>query len=207
MRYVIFMGMILICTNCQNRQQAPPELATAVSATLDKSANHSDDFFSAEYGRYKRDENLVEKLYQDLIQKRPELKQFELKMDSFSIQEPKTTHIFTEFNEKSERYYHAAENEGRGLQDTLLRKEVRLWLEKSRGSYKNQTAEWTSLLKALNDKDVRLSDYHHLLKIHLTLPLIEEYQKKRLPPTEEVQKLFLQQAVLQKQMDSLMQKW
>jgi hypothetical protein len=205
-RYVIFIGALCSFTNCQNRQQASQsEPATAVSPTLDKSTN-SDDFFSSEYRRYKGDENLVEKLYQDLIQKRPDLKQFELQMDSFSLRARKTMSVFTDFDEKSAHYYYAAENQGRSLHDTLLRKEVRLWLEKSRDAYKNQTTEWTNWLKQFNEKDTRLSDYHKLMKIHLTLPLIEDFQKKRLPPMQAVQKLLLQQAVLQKQIDSLMQK-
>jgi hypothetical protein len=83
---------------------------------------------------------------------------------------------------------------------------VCVWLEKSQGTYKNQTAEWNNLLSQLSSKNTRLKDYHHLLKIHLTLPLIEDYQKKRLPPTQEIKQLLLQQAALQQQIDSLMKK-
>jgi hypothetical protein len=176
---------------------------------LDKPHTDADGYFNLSEvslkGYRKGNGDLLEKLYKDLVQKTPELQQFELKMDTFRTTKPQITTIFEAFDGKSTDYYDFAETNGRALSDSLLRKEVRLWLEKSRDSYKNQTTEWNKLLAQLNSKNVRLNDYHNLLKIHLTLPLIEDYQKKRLPPTQEIQNLLLQQAALQQQMDSLMQ--
>jgi hypothetical protein len=209
--FTIAFFSVLFLKKCYTTRQTPPQTpATAVSPTLDKPHVDPNDYdYLSEVTLTrppKGNGNLVDKLYKDLVQKTPELQQFELKMDTFRTIKPKITTIFENFDSKSTDYYDSAETSGRALSDSVLRKTVRSWVEKSHGSYKNQTAEWTNLLAQLDSKDVRLRDYHNLLKIHLTLPLIEDFQKKRLPPTQEIQNLLLQQAALQQQIDSLMKK-
>jgi hypothetical protein len=209
--FIIAFVSILFLKKCYTARETPPQTpATAVSPTLDKPQADANDYFNLSEvsikGYRKGNGDLLEKLYKDLVQKTPELQQFELKMDTFRKAKPQITTLFEDFDGKSTDYYNSAETNSRTLSDSLLRKEVRLWLEKSRDSYKNQTTEWNKLLAQLNSKNVRLNDYHNLMKIHLTLPLIEDFQKKRLPPTLEIQNLLLQQAALQQQIDSLMKK-
>ncbi len=150
----------------------------------------------------------VDNFYDYIVEKNPDLQQFESDINDFRDRDSLLT-PFKNFNEPSQTYYQSVysslELSSHASTEGSFKAKAKALIEKSQKQYKNTHAEWFNLLKSCDD----LKDYYLLLKINQTLPLIEQYQKEKglqWSDLQEAKKLLLQKAVLQKQIDSLMKK-
>jgi hypothetical protein len=130
---------------------------------------------------YSRSSNLVEELYQELLGKNPELKKLENQLNDNWSNSNQTTEKFTAYNTKSTNYYNAAENTASTITDTVLQKKVLAFIKSSNKQYDNKTAQLNSLLTQISLNNASINDHHAMLKIFLTLPLIESYQNSNIP--------------------------
>ena len=89
------------------------------------------------------------------------------------------------------------------ISDSTLKKKIVALLIKSSSQHSNNTEELTSLIKQISQNSSTLKDHYSVLKIVLTLPLIEKYQKDNLPNKGEFKMLIKEQEKLIKQIDSL----
>ena len=63
-------------------------------------------------------------------------------------------------------------------------------ITKSQDKYVSQKAELENLVGTINKKRNEINNYHTALKIILTIPLIEQYQKQHLPNKSPFEKLI-----------------
>jgi len=73
--------------------------------------------------------------------------------------------------------------------------------------YTSKTAEINSLIKLISKNGSTLNDQHIILKIVLTLPLIEKYQDDNKPNKKEFKDLINEQEKLILRADSLTPKY
>jgi len=152
---------------------------------------------------YSRTGDLIEVLYQELVDKNPELKALEEDLDVFRPKSQGITDKFNQYNYKSNTYYSAANNKASEISDSLLKTKIISLLTKSNDKYSTKTAELNSLLKQISKNKATLNDHHTVLKIVLTLPLIEKYQNDHKPNKVEFNDMIKQQEKLILQTDSL----
>jgi hypothetical protein len=62
------------------------------------------------------------------------------------------------------------------------------------------------IIKSIHTKDIRIAELHTALKIILTLPMIEKYQKEYLPSTKPIQQVDNEMIKVIKKLDSSMNK-
>jgi len=79
-------------------------------------------------------------------------------------------------------------------------------LKASNQQYASKTAEINSLLTQISKNGKALNDHHSVLKIVLTLPIIEKYQDENKPDVKEFMNLSNEQEQLILRTDSLMER-
>ena len=73
----------------------------------------------------------------------------------------------------------------------------------SKQKYEGNTAELNSLIHQISNNESTIHDHHSVLKIILTLPLMEEYQKSNKPSKNGFKGLINEQHQLIKHIDNL----
>jgi hypothetical protein len=144
---------------------------------------------SIDLKRYSKwNNNLTEELYQELVNKSPELKGLETEIEEFNPSE--TQDEFLKYDRKSDNYYRSAENYAKAITDSVTKNKIIGLIKKSGEKYSGKTTELNSLLKNISEKQNSLNDYHNILKIVLTIPIIEKYQNENLPAKSEFEKVI-----------------
>lgn len=143
---------------------------------------------SIDIGRFKRGGDLVGQLYEDLVNKSPELKNLEEDLQGLNPRD--TIEIFNNYDRKSDFYYRAAEANAEGIRDSILKKKILNLISSSATKYDTKKAEVQNLVSTINQKRTEITNYYTALKIILTLPLIEKYQKDHLPQKSPFEKVI-----------------
>lgn len=134
---------------------------------------------SINIGRFRSGDDLVEDLYQELVAKSPELKALENELSELNPRD--TTDIFYNYDEKSNDYYRFADSYANVIRDTVMKKKILNLIKESEEKYVSEKADLENLVSSINKKRMQINNYHNALKIVLTIPLIEQYQKQHLP--------------------------
>lgn len=167
--------LLLICTACNNSSQNNTKAQKDAPKPLQE---NSDDFSSI---KSSRGANLVDDIYADQLQKRPELQKLEDLIKHFDDGAPDSLMQFTGYARKSEGYYRSANNLLLNIKDTVLRAHFKEIIDQSQHKYKDTINQFTVLINHIDSNRTRVTDYHQALKLLVTLPVIERYQFENLP--------------------------
>jgi hypothetical protein len=152
---------------------------------------------------YSRSGDIIEELYQELVDKNPALQKLETDIEEFRYQPDELKEMFNKYDGKSSSYYSSASCRVAAITDSILKKRIVTLISNSSKLYENKTKELNSLLKQISQNGSTITDHHTALKIVLTLPLIEKYQKDNLPSRKKFKTLIKTQTDLIQQTDSL----
>jgi len=131
-------------------------------------------------------DDIIESLYKELVDKNPELKDLETRLDALAANKSDSTEQFNEYNGKNYSYYNSADNHLKQINDSTLRKKMKTLISSSLTKYNSKIYRHTELLKSIDKKTMTLDDLHEMLMITTTLPLIEKYQNNNLPTTKSI---------------------
>ena len=145
----------------------------------------------------KRGRNLIDELYAELVEKTPELKKLEIELETFQETPLETQNIFYNYNGKSSQFYGNATGFANQITDSLSKKRILALIKKSNDKYDSQSKEIDELVKAISNSQNSIQDNHNILKIVLTIPLIEKFQIENLPKKEQ----FLETNAKQKELN------
>ncbi|MBI3235984.1 MAG: hypothetical protein HYZ42_18445 [Bacteroidetes bacterium] len=120
--------------------------------------------------------DLTEALYKELAEKTPSLSNLEKLLQAYQERPHKDEKSFEEYHDKSKSYYRSANYKANEIQDSILRKKMISIISKSEEKYKAKIKGIETLLERIAKKETSLKDKHLVLKILLTLPMIEDYQ-------------------------------
>lgn len=146
----------------------------------------------------KRGGNLVDDLYSELAEKTPELKKLETELEAFQETPSETQNIFQNYDGKSNRFYENATGFANQITDSLSKKRILAFIKKSNEKYDSESKELKELVKQISNSQNSIQDNHNILKIVLTIPLIEKYQKENLPKKNEFLEIIAKQKALNK---------
>lgn len=139
--------------------------------------NSSTDVTS--YSR-KGSSSLVDELYEELVDKNPELQKIEDALVDIDKKLADTKNAFTKYDSKSTEYYADADYTLSNITDSTLKKQMREFIHKSETAYKSKTTNIKNLTALLDKGTGTVRDHHTVLKIVATMPQIEQYQKDKL---------------------------
>jgi hypothetical protein len=165
------------CDNSPDREKSNTETPKALD---DKSASY-------EIVSKRGNSDLIENLYDELVEKTPELKELESKIDNLNDSKSDSLDQFEKYDRKNNVYYNAAVNHIGQINDTVLRDQLKHLITSSETKYNLKISSHSNLLNLIEAKTLTLNDLHEVLKITRTLPLIEKYQNNNLPNTKALQ--------------------
>ena len=156
---------------------------------------------------YKRSADLTEELFQELVDKTPALRKLETDLGTFAPMLNGLHETFNDYDSKSSAYYASANSRATAITDSMLKRRMVALITRSNKQYSTKTTELDALLKQISKNVSTLDDHHTVLKIVLTLPLIEKYQDDNLPSRRGFVDLIGTQKGLIAQTDSLTPNW
>ncbi|QOG01652.1 hypothetical protein [Flavobacterium sp. MDT1-60] len=177
LKKIAFLSLILL-VSCQKNE-------TIQKKNEDPKAFEEKTF---DIGRPGKGNDLVENLYQELVDKSPELTALENELNEVKARD--TTDIFYNYDQKSDDYYNSAESHISGIRDSIMKQKMINLIKKSQDKYFTQKVDLENLVNTINKKRSEITNYHTALKIILTIPLIEQYQKQHLPNKSPFEKLI-----------------
>lgn len=151
----------------------------------------------------KRGDDLVEELYQELVEKSTDLKNLEETIEFQNGLSNEQKNIFEKYTQKSSSFYHTAEYNAQLISDSLIKKQLLTIVASSKKTHEARSKEVNSLVDMISKNEKNINDRHAVLKILLTLPVIEKYQKTNLPEKNSFNKVLDDQRKLIKKTDSL----
>ena len=177
--YAVFILMLLAA--CKNPQQ-PPAPQPPIPEALQESKS---DYSLVSKGRGYN--NLVEELYNELVEKNPALDSLEQRIDGVKESKQDSAKLYNVFNEKNTLFYSEAAAFTGSITDSSVKSRIKLLLDNSATGYKNKTAAHNSLLETIRKKDIALGDLHLVLKLVKTMAVMEKYQNENLPALKPLQ--------------------
>ncbi|WP_337965050.1 hypothetical protein [uncultured Flavobacterium sp.] len=183
LKKIIFLSLIIL-TSCRDNE-------TNVRNSEEPKAFEEK---SIDIGRFRKGNDLVEDLYQELVEKSPELTSLENELSQLNTRD--TVNVFYNYNQKSNDYYRDAKNQINSITDSVMKQKILNLITKSNDKYVSQKADLKNLMNTINEKRNEINNYHSALKIILTIPLIEEYQKQHLPDKSPYEKVIKKEDLL-----------
>lgn len=134
-----------------------------------------------------RNFDLVEELYNDQINKIAELQEIENRITQLKETQRDSTATFEKYDSKNQSYFHSADEYVEQISDSLLKKEMKAFINASLKQYNSNILKHSNLMKEMELKTMTLSDLHIVLKLTSTMPVIEKYQKENKPSTKPIE--------------------
>lgn len=180
--------MLLISCNGRKEQDEVPEVQNP-EALQDKSELRS---------LTRKGSDLVDELYAELVEKSPELKELEKELADFEEVPSVTQNLFYRYDVKSNQFYANANGFASDIKDSISKKKILAFIENSSKKYDSKTKELQALVKEIENSENTIKDNHTIMKIVLTLGILEKYQNENLPKTDK----FLETIEKQKQLNA-----
>lgn len=191
--------MLLGLTSCAKRSKRENH-KQLTPAALNKGRS---SVFISRRGNYT---NLVQLLYEELVENDTALQRLEADLDQLGKSRSDSSDQVSGFKEKIEDYYHDAGQGVKKIEDSVLRQRMEILLNRNMERYNTRMGKNNELLKVIRNKHTSLQDMHVALKITRTLPLIEQYQKQYLPATKPLEGYIKQQDKTIGLLDTLLEK-
>jgi hypothetical protein len=197
--FILFIpALLLLSLSCRNKKSSGTNNVSTPTALQE---NTSSGLLKK---RAKGD--LVDNLYDELVENTPELKDLETQIDDFNSRKPDSLANFVNYDNKSNDYYNSARSHYNQIQDSVIKEKISSLITKSQITYDGKTADIKFLIKKLKEKTITLDDLHIVLKLSRTLPVIEKYQTDNLPSPEPIKAVVNDIESLIKKVDTLSKK-
>jgi len=194
LKKIIFLSLIIL-TSCRDNE------TNLRNAEEPKAFEEK----SIDIGRFRKGNDLVEDLYQELVEKSPELTSLENELSQLNTRD--TVNVFYNYNQKSNDYYRDAKNQINSITDSVMKQKILNLITKSNDKYVSQKADLKNLMNTINEKRNEINNYHSALKIILTIPLIEQYQKQHLPDKSPYEKVIKKEDLLLEKIKNITPKY
>lgn len=181
MKYLLFIFVIsLSFFACKKTDKSTSAQITGKKETP-KALENTDSEYSS--FQLKRGQDLLNQVYYELAEKRPDLQEIESLIDQSRELGVDLQDDYSKFSGKSEQYYNSAANQVRQVKDSLLRTRIMQMLETSKTRNNAKSAQLNNLIHVISQKQASIDDYYIALKVAVTLPAIEDFQDRNLPNT------------------------
>lgn len=153
---------------------------------------------------YRNYENIVDKLYEELMANDPTLKSLEEQITTVESNSNVLKDNFSNYQHKSKTYYNDALYKTNQIKDSLLKHQMQAVLEKSAKAFESKNADISALLKRLSGNSNSINDKHLVLQLVLTLKVMENYQKSDKPQLIDYTNAVKEQSKVIQRIDSIM---
>ena len=183
-----FFLLLLVGLSCSD-DLAKTESEQVVEALGDKPIKAQiKDFASSRSDSYSygKRTDAVEVLFNEAIENDKNLEKLVEKLNNINSD---AIGEYSKYKTNNENYWASVSSNGQNLRDTVLREEVAKYFDKLRQRYANSISKHEYNVKLFNEKEIELSDQSILLKLAVTQPMMESYQKNELVELQKLQRI------------------
>lgn len=171
---------------CSNEKKAPEELVNETPDAIEESSSYDISSYSGRGWN----ENIIERLFNEAVDKNNEVA---VTAESIQIANDIYNDSLKEFNKYisiNEDYWKTANDYIARISDSTLRKSIKDTFEKSEIDYCDLKKNLTSLNDKITVEKKRLEDQVTILKLIVTLPMIQNYQKNEKPDSLKLKEVI-----------------
>lgn len=189
----LFIILVISCnTRVEKSKQTPDSIPEALAE------DHKSDI-----SLYKsRSYNILEDLYQEQVAKNAKLKSIKEGLNKLPELKADSMEVFEKFNDKNKDYYRLANDLAGIISDSVLKSRMLALIASSQSNYDNHIKTLSGLSASINNNDKMISDYHTILKLKITMPLMESFQKSSRPSDNGMNHIVKQQEALLKKINA-----
>lgn len=181
----LLLLVALVGLSCSdNKPQSESEQVAEVLDSKPMKAQIED--YASRSSKYGTRTNAVETLFDEAMENDENL---EILVQSLSEINTEAIENYSNYKNNNERYWSAVTSNLAGLQDTVLREEVSQFFGKLEQKYKQSIYKNESTIGSIQQKQVELADQFILLKIAVTQPMMQSYQKTELIELRKLQQI------------------
>jgi hypothetical protein len=157
--------------------------------------NAVDDTDSSLKGSFEsgRNENMIDKIYSELIKKDKNLKELDEKLFKLNEENRKVLAIYEDILYKSESFYQDAHFQATNVKDSLLKQQLEKEIKISSDNYNQKISKVKELINKVNTNNDHITNLYTAFKIRKTLPEIEKYQNAHPMKTDNLESFIKKQ--------------
>ncbi|CAM4065293.1 MULTISPECIES: hypothetical protein [Flavobacterium] len=165
-----------VCS-CSKGKQKEINVANETPQVLQ---NNDSDISLRSFGK-KYDFNIIDKLYNEAIEKDESLKKLENVFLYIGGVKKDSLKDFNDYLGNNARYWNDVDDYLKQIKDTILRKEVTKDFDKFEKEFKKSITSLQHKDSLLNMKSVLLDDYHTIMKLKITHNMMMKYNTNEFP--------------------------
>lgn len=125
--------------------------------------------------------NLVVDFYTTETTKNKELETIEKSIENFYDKKEAAENEYNTFQNYNSKYYTDVKNQANAITDSNIKQQAFIAIQQSENGYKAKIEALVVKLNQLKANEIQLRSYHELLKIKISIPVIETYQNDNEP--------------------------
>lgn len=177
-------SIIVLFSSCLHREDnTPPKNPNTPNALRNDKISDVGSIYRSRGG------DLVDEIYNELLEKRPELKSLENDIDAHRSAAHDSLSKYNRYEMRSVWFYQAANSQINSITDSALKTQMRDVIAQSQLRYKGKMADIDKMIAELGKKDTSLNNYHTVMKLMITLPVMEQFQNDELPDDKILHKV------------------
>jgi len=195
MKKTLLITSFIILFSCgENKPENKPLVENAVDNT--------DSSLKGSFGSG-RDENIIDKIYSELIKNDKKLSALDDKiLKTYEKSKTVLEHYENVLN-KSESYYIDANYQAKTITDSLLKHQIENQIKISSDKYNLKIKNIKNAISLLNKNTEKINDLYNAFKIRKTLPEIEKYQNAHPLKTDSLENFIHKQNQLLNELKNL----
>lgn len=195
----LFPLLLVLLLSCSENKPHVQQQQHVPQALVEQ--NSDVRLFSKRYGN-----DLVQDLYEELLKSDPSLNEFENAAAILPSQKKDSLAYFQTFTGKNEDYYSSAETYLSQIKDSVLKNRLKVLLTESKTKFETSLTAYHNLITQIEAKDNQINDLHNAVKLVVTLPVIEKYQKDNIPSVNPVKAINKKYDAVIAKADSVLKK-
>ncbi|MFZ1529358.1 MAG: hypothetical protein WAT19_11430 [Ferruginibacter sp.] len=169
---------LFACKNNQRQHQAEPQPETPKA--LQDNSYPVTEIISKSRGA----EDLLEELYNEEVSNSPQLKELDKAVAEIPRGNGDVAEPFNSYNNKNENFYNSGKDHHlTQIKDSALKQKMQAIINASLDKYILQVKRHKDIINEISSKTATMNDLYAAMKIAVTIPVIEKYQKQQLPST------------------------
>ncbi|MBG9376427.1 hypothetical protein I5907_09295 [Panacibacter sp. DH6] len=172
---ILFLSAFVLFACSESEEYKPKKSKGIPAAFQERSVDVS--------GLKKKDTDLIEVLYKEILDKDPGLQQLEKEITQLNDHKDDSLKNFASYDKNNIDYYSIYEQHLSNIKDSVLKKSMKILLDSSTLRYKKKIAAQRAVYDSANTRYNMLADLHWLLKLSKTLEVMERYQDNNIPDT------------------------
>jgi len=130
--------------------------------------------------------DLVDRLYQEALEKRADLREVERMMKELFESSADSTAAFSKFRQRNQEFYIAARRHSKELGDSILAARLTALLGSSEQVFQKGIDSLSTADSLVTTLKTQLEDFYEILKVEVATEMMEDYQQNFRPATAPI---------------------